>query len=107
MYDSVREHHIRLAQPILPPAGELIGRQYKLALCKAAWGVDPDTNELNLESKPVPFCLRGDPGTGTNELVFQVVRELRVCGEPLPLYVLHGNDGVTPEDLSLLLVPDQ
>jgi hypothetical protein len=98
----IEDHEIYLADPPPVPPNPFIGRKNELALCKAAWGVDPKRNELKTEGVyPLHFRLHGAPGLGKNEIVYELARQLR-----RPLYILQGHEELTPEDLVLLLVPD-
>jgi dynein-related subfamily AAA family protein len=115
---EVRGVEIHLAEPMkLPPVASLaergfVGRQRELQLCKASWDVEdlPDSATGRRRpqlvqrqgSEPLNFRLEGPPGTGKNELVYQLARELEK-----DLYVVQGHEELTPEDLALVIVPDR
>jgi hypothetical protein len=113
---NIRGLEIHLAEPMrLPPVagldeGSFVGRQRELGFCKAAWDVEdlPDAGAGRRSrlasqpgSEPLNFRLEGEPGTGKNELVYQLARDLQ-----RDLYVVQGHEELTPEDLALLIVPD-
>ena len=112
---NIRGIEVHLAEPMrLPPVASLnkngfIGRKRELQLCKAAWDVEdlPDAEEGRRSkltsqkgSEPLNFRLEGQPGTGKNELVYQLARDLG-----MDLYVVQGHEELTPEDLALVIVP--
>ena len=57
-------------------------------------------------SAQIEFLGGTPPGVGKNEIVYQLAREL-AASENLPFYSIQGHEEMTPEDLSLLVVPDQ
>jgi MoxR-like ATPase len=97
----IHQHTVHLAEPIAPPDCKFEGRKEEIELALAAWAVDPNTYTLNDEATPLHFCLQGPPGVGKNELVYELARRMH-----LPLYMVHGHEDISPEDLSLLMVPD-
>jgi MoxR-like ATPase len=98
---TIGSQQIELADPTPVPAiTRFVGRQRELQLCRAAWGISEDGTRLLSDAAPLHFRLEGSPGCGKNEIVYELARHLR-----LPLYTIQGHEEVTPEDLSLLLVP--
>lgn len=99
---TIQNQAIYLAEPEKIPKCNFIGREEELALCRAAWGVEETFNELRSDNaNPMHFRLQGPPGMGKNEIVYQLARQLKV-----DLYLIQGHEELTPEDLSLLLVPE-
>ncbi|MDJ0746550.1 MAG: MoxR family ATPase [Xenococcaceae cyanobacterium MO_167.B27] len=111
---TIQNQPIYLAEPEKIPDCNFIGRDEELALCRAAWGVDEKLNEPRSDNAtsmhyelrsdnatPMHFRLQGPPGMGKNEIVYQLARQLEI-----DLYLIQGHEEITPEDLSLLLVPE-
>jgi MoxR-like ATPase len=98
---TIHHHTIYLADPTPPPKCEFKGRQDELELCLAAWAVDSKTYQFSDFGSRLHFCLQGPPGVGKNELVYEIARRMK-----RPLHIIHGHEEITPEDLSILLVPD-
>lgn len=97
----IENHTVYLAQPADPEPCEFKGRKQELELCLASWSVDPKTFQMNYLGTPLHFCLEGPPGVGKNEIVYELARRMR-----RPLFMVHGHEDITPEDLALLMVPD-
>jgi MoxR-like ATPase len=95
---------IILSPPQRVPDRAFIGRQEELRLCKAAFGID-ENNKLSDKMKALHFRLEGPPGVGKNEIVYQLARDLAKA-ENMPFYSIQGHEEMTPEDLSILVVPD-
>ena len=92
-----RPHHfgtqnpvaVLLPEPDYVPVREFVGREELIAQCMAAW--------LDLDGQgPLHFRLVGPPGVGKNELVYHLAREV----EKKPLYIMHGHEELTPEDIA-------
>ncbi len=100
---NINGHTVLLADPTLPPPiTHFVGRNEELRRCRAAWGIqDSNTALANGNVFRLHFRLEGPPGVGKNEIVYQIARELNT-----PIYTILGHEELTPEDLSLLLVPD-
>ncbi len=93
---------IALADPWVPPNKHFAGRREELRKCLAAWRISTDGKTfLPAGFAPLNFRLEGPPGVGKNEIVYEIARRL---GQPL--YIIHGHEELTPEDMALLLVPD-
>jgi MoxR-like ATPase len=97
----IHGHTVFLARPVTPPSCDFRGREQELDLCLAAWNVDKRTYQLGRSGKTLHFSLQGPPGVGKNEIVYQIARKLK-----MPLFIIHGHEDITPEDLALLMVPD-
>jgi midasin (ATPase involved in ribosome maturation) len=95
---------IHLAAPEIPPQVAFSGRDAELRLCKAAFGLTPDWR-IDPEMIPLHFRLEGAPGVGKNEIVYEIARQLAKSVD-LPFYSIQGHEEMTPEDLSILTVPD-
>jgi len=92
---------VQLARHARLPERSFVGREHELHLCKMAWGIDHLTNRfVDSELRPLHFRLEGPPGVGKNEIVYEIARQTN-----RPLYIIQGHEELTPEDLSLLLVP--
>ncbi|MFF1615689.1 AAA family ATPase [Amycolatopsis sp. NPDC058278] len=92
---------VQLARPVRVPQRSFVGRESELNLCKMAWGIDLFSNRfVDSDLPPFNFRLEGPPGVGKNEIVYEVARQ---TGRPL--FIIQGHEELTPEDLSLLLVP--
>jgi MoxR-like ATPase len=106
---DVHLEQVHWARPAVIPPTALVGREDELALSRAAWGLDNDYRPLNgaarsAASKPLHFRLEGPPGVGKNAIVYEVAR--RVAAElGTDLYMMAGHEEMTPEDLTLLIVP--
>lgn len=94
---------VALAQPIsVPRIKQFIGRERELEHCLSAWNLRSDgTSLLGGDVPPLHFRLEGPPGVGKNEIIYEIARRLNQ-----PLYIIQGHAELTPEDLSLMLVPD-
>lgn len=104
MKQTVRidNEEVHLATPETPPLCHFVGREAELELCKVAWAIDPATDRFAADGMlPLHFRLEGPPGVGKNEIVYEIARRLQV-----PLYSIQGHEELSPEDLSLLLVPE-
>jgi hypothetical protein len=100
-YVVIEGKPVQLARPARLPERSFVGREHELHLCKMAWGIDRITNDfIDSELQPLHFRLEGPPGVGKNEIVYQIARQTK-----RPLYIIQGHEELTPEDLSLLLVP--
>jgi MoxR-like ATPase len=106
-YDCIetKAGRVYLPEPDIPPPCEFIGRQEELWLCRAAFGINPETNQFIDDATPLHFRLEGPPGVGKNELVYEIVRGLQNVIE-IPFYSIQGHEEMTPEDLTVLIVPD-
>lgn len=100
---------VLLAEPMTVPGSRFVARPDSLRhdlleRCRSAWGMERTAEgvyRLTDRSPAMSFRLEGPPGSGKNEIVYQLARELG-----RDLYVQHGHEDLTPEDLSLLLVPE-
>jgi Cdc6-like AAA superfamily ATPase len=95
---------IWLSPPQVVPSRDFVGREQELRLCRAAFGVNSD-NRFDVNMHPLHFRLEGPPGVGKNELVYELARQLATT-ENLEFYSIQGHEEMTPEDLSILIVPD-
>lgn len=95
---------IWLADAQVVPKRNFVGRDVELRLCRAAFGLS-DSYHLDSSFQPLHFRLEGAPGVGKNELVYEIARRLAEM-ENIPFYSIQGHEEMTPEDLSLLVVPD-
>jgi MoxR-like ATPase len=102
---NIEDNVIHLAKPTDPPDCRFVGRTEELGLCMAAWCMDANTNAFRPDAMPLHFCLEGPPGSGKNEIVYELARRLRVS-LGVSLYMMHGHEDFSPEDLALLIVPD-
>ena len=93
-----------LADEQTKPERKLVGRDFELKMCRAAFGLN-DGYSFDSALQPLHFRLEGPPGVGKNELVYEVARQLART-EQMPFYSIQGHEEMTPEDLSLLVVPD-
>ena len=100
------ELQVLLAEPMKIPSNPFVQRDdLLLERCRSAWGIEQGKDGMYYLADLSPamsFRLEGPPGSGKNEIVYQLARELG-CD----LYVQNGHEDLTPEDLSLLLVPDR
>lgn len=87
-----------------PPPCSFVGRREELRLCRAAFGIGSD-GRFDRNMTPLHFRLEGPPGVGKNEIVYQLARELAESMN-IPFYSIQGHEEMTPEDLSILVVPD-
>ena len=90
----------RLAAPLQTSGRERVKRPELLRQCRAAWATDPAGTTLIPDTDALHFTLTGPPGSGKNELVYQLAEDLGA-----PLFVIQGHEELTPEDLALTLVP--
>jgi MoxR-like ATPase len=98
--DEIDGRDVWFPEPGEPPkCKKFVGRMRELTLCRAAWGCNAQGSAFEVRT-PLSFRLEGPPGVGKNEIVYELAREL---GKPL--YIMHGHEEFTPEDLSLVLVP--
>jgi MoxR-like ATPase len=101
---AIGEVEVLLAEPMaVPAASRFVTRNSLLERCRSAWGMDQESDGvycLASHSIAMSFRLEGPPGSGKNELVYQLARELGCA-----LYMQNGHEDLGPEDLSLLLVP--
>lgn len=80
---------VLLPEPDFIPDKKFVGRTELIDQCMAAW--------LDLDgSGPLHFRLVGPPGVGKNEIVYHLAREV----EQKPLYIMHGHEELTPEDIA-------
>ncbi|MGA1841248.1 MAG: AAA family ATPase [bacterium] len=94
---------VYLANPTDIPPCNFVSRSKELAYCETAWDIDIRQYKLGEgNNRPLHFRLQGPPGVGKNEIVYEIARRLK-----LPLYTFQGHEEVTPEDLSIHLIPDQ
>jgi MoxR-like ATPase len=101
---TIEGHEIRLAHPDrIPTTKGFIGKEQPLEHCFAAWGIDPEAPGAPKDLPRLHFRLQGPPGVGKNEIVYEIVRR---TGRK-DFYTIQGHEEMTPEDLSLLLVPDE
>src|SRR5262249_31075992 len=99
---------VHWAQAAAIPGSGIVGREEELAMSRAAWGLDAQYRPLGAlqkgESRPLHFRLEGPPGVGKNAIVYEMAR--RVAAESgTELYMMSGTEEMTPEDLTLLIVP--
>lgn len=95
---------VSLSPEQVVPDRVLVGRKEELRLCRAAFAMD-ETNHFSKDMKSLHFRLEGPPGVGKNEIVYQLARDL-AKSETMPFYSIQGHEEMTPEDLSILVVPD-
>ena len=86
------------------PRRQFFGRKEELHLCKAAFGLDEE-DRISEKLKALHFRLEGSPGVGKNEIVYEIARHMARAQE-IPFYSIQGHEEMTPEDLSILVVPD-
>lgn len=80
---------VLLPEPDFIPTRAFVGREELIEQCMAAW--------LDLDGEgALHFRLVGPPGVGKNELVYHLAREV----EKKPLYIMHGHEELTPEDIA-------
>jgi len=80
---------VLLPEPDFIPTRAFVGREELITQCTAAW--------LDLDGQgALHFRLIGPPGVGKNELVYYLAREV----EKKPIYVMHGHEELTPEDIA-------
>lgn len=103
VFKAGRELNIHPAEPETPPECHFFGRQTELRLCKAAFGISPEGG-FDEVMVPLHFRLEGPPGVGKNEIVYELARQLAKSVN-LPFYSIQGHEEMTPEDLSILIVP--
>lgn len=107
---SIGNHELYLAQPTeLPKNIKFTGRENELQMCRIAWGLDK-TYQFQDEQPPntPAFRLYGPPGMGKNEIVYELVRQIRANNptlKNLPFYSMVGHDEMSPEDMVLAVVP--
>lgn len=89
-------------QPI--PERRFFGREEELRLCKAAFGLDGE-NRISEKLRALHFRLEGPPGVGKNEIVYEIARHM-ARAQQIPFYSIQGHEEMTPEDLSILVVPE-
>ena len=96
-------YEIRLSEPFKVPQTTFVGRDRELELCGAAWDVSKDGTQLldAPDGLPLNFRIVGPPGSGKNEVAYEMARRLR-----LPLYIMQGHEELTPEDLVLIVAPE-
>jgi MoxR-like ATPase len=98
--DEIDGREVWFAEASEPPkCKKFVGREKELALCRAAWGCNSEGTAFEARP-PLSFRLEGPPGVGKNEIVYELARSL---GKNL--YIMHGHEEYTPEDLALVLVP--
>jgi MoxR-like ATPase len=83
---------------------EFKGRQEELRLCQAAFAIQPEWSTFDDRLTPLHFRLEGPPGVGKNEIVYEIAKRL-AASMKLPFYMIQGHEEMTPEDLSILVVP--
>ncbi len=79
---------VLIPEPDVIPQRRFVGREDLVAQCMAAW--------LPLGGASLHFRLTGPPGTGKNQLVYYLAREV----EKKPLYIMQGHEELTPEDVA-------
>jgi len=80
---------VLLPEPDFIPTRQFVGRRELVEQCIAAW--------LDLDGQgALHFRLVGPPGVGKNELVYYLAREV----EKKPIYIMHGHEELTPEDVA-------
>ena len=80
---------VLLPEPDFIPTRAFVGREELVTQCIAAWLDLDDQGALH-------FRLIGPPGVGKNELIYHLAREV----EKKPLYIMHGHEELTPEDVA-------
>ena len=80
-------------------------REQELLLSRAAWAINAEGTDFVRHLNPLNFRLEGPPGVGKNEIVYEIVRKLTENND-VPFYSIQGHEEMTPEDLSILLTPD-
>jgi MoxR-like ATPase len=103
-FESSRGLRVFLSEPSSVPETNFVGRTKELDLCKAAFGITENWT-FDESLSPLHFRLEGNPGVGKNEIVYEIARHLAQTLE-LPFYSIQGHEEMTPEDLSVLVVPD-
>jgi midasin (ATPase involved in ribosome maturation) len=99
------DKEIALASPESVEPCQFVGRDDELRLCQAAFAIKPDWSGFDRAMTPLHFRLEGPPGVGKNEIVYEVARRLAEKMK-IPFYSIQGHEEMTPEDLSILVVPD-
>ena len=80
---------VLIPEPDSVPTRSFVGREELVAQCMAAW--------LDIEGEgALHFRVTGPPGVGKNELIYFLAREV----EQKPLYIMHGHEELTPEDVA-------
>jgi MoxR-like ATPase len=95
---------VSLAPPELFPECAFEGRDLEMQMCQAAFGIASDWSSFDITGEPLHFRLEGPPGVGKNEIVYEVARRLAAALR-MPFYSIQGHEEMTPEDLSILIVP--
>jgi MoxR-like ATPase len=103
-FESSSGSRVYLAKPSTVPDTNFVGRAKELSLCRAAFGIT-DNWTFDDSLTPLHFRLEGSPGVGKNEIVYEIARQLAKTLR-LPFYSIQGHEEMTPEDLSILVVPD-
>ena len=103
-FETSRGLRVFLSEPSAIPATNFVGRERELELCKAAFAIT-DGWKFDESLSALHFRLEGSPGVGKNELVYEIARQLARTLD-LPFYSIQGHEEMTPEDLSVLVVPD-
>ncbi len=109
---KIGDHDIYLAQESeLPEKSAFVGRENELMMCRIAWGLDENYRFRNKKDlNNLSFRLYGEPGMGKNELVYELVRQIRKNNgelKELPFYSMVGHDEMAPEDMVLAVVPTE
>jgi len=104
-YETFDRKRIALAPPEVPTTCEFEGREDELRMCRAAFGIADDWTDFDDTMEPLHFRLEGPPGVGKNEIVYEIARRL-ARGMKMPFYSIQGHEEMTPEDLSVLVVPE-
>lgn len=101
-----RGFEVAIADPDpIPEIRHFVGREEIMRRCRAAWGIDPKSDQFPTDLHRLHFRLEGPPGVGKNEIAYHLAREL-ATGHDIPFYMIQGHEEMTPEDLAILLVPD-
>lgn len=79
---------VLIPEPDIVPERPFVGREKLVTHCMAAW--------LAGHGGALHFRLSGPPGVGKNELVYYLAREV----EQKPLFIMHGHEELTPEDVA-------
>ncbi|MGE0824216.1 MAG: AAA family ATPase [Candidatus Binatia bacterium] len=89
---------VLLAEPVNYQCAEIFqGRDELFDKCRIAWELASE----HTYALPPSFGLYGNPGVGKSEIVYQLVKQL-----DRKLYVIQGHHDLTPENLSVLVVPN-
>jgi hypothetical protein len=104
-YRTTDGKRVALAPPEVPERIDFVRRDDELRMCQAAFGLSEDWSAFDPTMLPLHFRLEGPPGVGKNEIVYEIARRL-ADSIRMPFYSIQGHEEMTPEDLSILIVPE-